>query len=40
MKPFAVGEVLVTGGKALRARLMEPGTLDERARAVIYARLA
>lgn len=39
-KPFTVGEVLVTWGKALRARLMEPGPLDEPARAVIYERLA
>jgi len=39
-KPFAVGEVLVTWGKALRERLMEPGPLDARARALIYERLA
>jgi hypothetical protein len=39
-KPFAVGEVLVTWGKALRARLVEPVPLDERARAAIYERLA
>lgn len=39
-RPFAVGEVLVTWGKALRARLMETGPLDERARAAIHERLA
>ena len=39
-KTFAVGGVLVTWGKALRARLMEPGPLDEPARSVIYERLA
>lgn len=39
-KPFAVGEVLVIWSKALRARLLQAGPLDERARAAIHACLA
>jgi hypothetical protein len=39
-KPFGVGEVMVTWGKALRKRLMEPGPLDTQDRTVIYECLA
>jgi hypothetical protein len=39
-RPFLIGDVLVTWGKALRARLTEDGPLDQAARRLVHERLA
>ena len=39
-KPFVVGDVLVTWGKALRKRMAKSGTLDLEQRAAIHRHLA